>query len=97
MVKTPEPTPEQIVASLPDVTNPTGLKVTLTEIVPGVGRLNQKTAINLEGLFTFFDLDPTTQSSPATWTSWCLAAKGSYVSGAGVYKGGAFTATTTCP
>jgi len=90
-------TPEDVVAALKLVTDATApTKITLNDIPAGVQRLNAKERINLEGLFTFFDFDVATQSSRATWTTWCVGDKGQYVSGSRVFKDGTFGPPVFC-
>ena len=94
----PEPTPEQIVAALPKVTDSKATRVTLNDLVSGVGALNSGQTINFDGLFSFFDLDYTKHSSPATWTTWCVNNVAQYQSTNRVFKTDKFDGTASpCP
>lgn len=99
LVEKPNATPEEIVAALPKTTDSKATRITLNDLVAGVAQLNAKAPINFDGLFTFFDLDLTSHSSPATWTTWCLANDATYVSPPGrVYKAPIFEGTASlCP
>lgn len=94
-----EATPEQIVAALPKVTDTTGPRITLTQLVEGVSALNQNKPINFDGLFSFFEFDQTSHTAPATWTTWCATATRQYDSSANrVFKDGKFSGTGgPCP
>lgn len=93
-----QPTPEQIVAALPKVTDSKANRVTLNDLVSGVGALNAGQNINFDGLFSFFDLDYTRHSSPATWTTWCVNSSAQYVSTQRTFKTDKFDGTAApCP
>lgn len=95
----PNATPDQIVEALHQVTDTSGPRITLTQLVNGVATLNQGKPINFDGLFSFFDLDFDAHSSPATWTTWCPTAAGVYDSSAGrIFKDGTFSGSGgPCP
>ncbi|MBX3229705.1 MAG: hypothetical protein KIT84_05175 [Labilithrix sp.] len=90
LAEKPNATPEEIVAALPIVTDPNGTRVTLNDLVTGVGALNAKARINFDGLFTFFDLDMSTHSAPATWTTWCLGPSRTYDSTNRIFRNNTF-------
>lgn len=93
-----EPTPAQILAALPKVTDKAGPRVTLTDLVSGISTLNQQKPINFDGLFSFFDLDYTQHTAPATWTTWCVTSVAQYESSGRIFKDGKFDGTAAaCP
>jgi hypothetical protein len=99
LVDDPKAGPQAVVAALPKVTQrgaPT--KVTLNDIALGIQRLNAKEAIDLEGLFTFFDFNEKTHAANAIWTTWCVGEKGQYLSQSRIFDGTAFGGSPAfCP
>jgi hypothetical protein len=95
----PNASPEKIIAALPKVTDSkAATRVTLIDLQNGVAQLNQKTTINFDGLFSQFDFDYSTHSTPATWTTWCVDNLGRYNSSGRTFTGTAFDgAYAPCP
>lgn len=90
-------TPKDVIGAIENVTDSrASTKITLNDIQLGVQRLNAKSAIDLDGLFTFFDFDLQTNSAPPTWTTWCVGPAGQYDSGSRVFKGGSFGPPVFC-
>lgn len=97
MVQNPNATAEDLISAIPVVTDAASTsKITLNDIQFGIARLNAKEKINLEGLFTSFGFDLTTNSAPPLWTTWCVSAAAQYVSGSRVFANGSFGAPAYC-
>jgi hypothetical protein len=96
LVANPDAAPEDVVAALPRVTDRgSTTKITLDPSL-AVQRLNAKESIDLDGLFTTFDFDAKANSAPATWTTWCVATSGQYISGKRIFDGQGFGPMTPC-
>ena len=81
LVNDPDARPEDVVAALALVTDSTSsTKVTASDLARAVERLNARERIDLDGLLSSFDLDPSAFSATGRWTTWCVDAAGQYVS-----------------
>lgn len=97
LVQKADALPEDVISAIPAVTDSSArTKVTLTDISRGVESLNKREHIDLDGLFTFFDFDPSSTSANVTWTTWCVGDKGQYVSGTRFFKDGSFGDPAFC-
>lgn len=90
-------TPADVALALERVTDTTiAERVTLLDISRGISRVNARERINLDGLFSAFDFDPATNTSRATWTTWCLGQQGQLLSGTRLFDNGTFGPPAFC-